>query len=128
MPRKDAKGDVRRNASSSSSTASVATTTASDSNSSAVAGSLAALGADELAHSLSELMARGDGWLRMVPQLSEMVIYAKWKFTYGRWAGYYVMYRCDNFSHVEAVTGLHRKLLKVDQGEHRPVYDVPYNT
>jgi hypothetical protein len=128
MPRKDPKGDVRTNASSRINTAIEPTSASSDSSSSAIDGSLATIGVAGLDWSLSMMMARDDGWLRVVPHVGESLIYAKWKFTVGRWTGYYVMYRCDNFSHVEAITGLHRKLQKVDRGELRPVYDTPYNS
>lgn len=76
--------------------------------------------------SLSAILARDDGWLRVVPQEAGEVAFWKWKFTRGSWRGYYVMVRMDKPDYAEPMWLLHQKLIQVDQGERRPSLDHPY--
>lgn len=79
-----------------------------------------------VSESFALLMLRVDGWLRVVPHDLGKVVYFKWKFTTGRWRGFYVMYRCDDYDYQAALDGLVYKLLEVEKGHHRPARDTPY--
>ena len=127
MKRKDPKGDVRTAASDSSRTATSSTSSPSAASNSTVVGAASEAYDTSLKGSLSMLMSRDDGWLRLVPHLDEGVIYAKWKFVRGPWTGYYAMWRDDNFDAGACIIGLRQKLSLIDRGMSKPVYDVPYN-
>lgn len=78
------------------------------------------------ADALATLYCRDDGWLRMVPQDHGKTVYWKWKFTRGRWAGHYIMWRDDEFHPSGSLVGLVAKLGAVDAGEHKPILDQYY--
>lgn len=128
MPRKDAKGDVRTAASVSVNSAASPTDTSSATSSQTNSASASKSPIVDCSDAFLHLLTRDDGWLRVVPHEMGAVTYYKWKFTRGAWSGYYVMYRSDNLDFIAAMVGLYRKLLKVDAGLERPVYDVPYNS
>ena len=127
MKKRDAKGDVRTAASDSNSTAISSTSKPSTASSSATVGPASTAYDASLRGSLSMIMSRDDGWLRMVPHIDEGVIYAKWKFVRGPWTGYYCMFRDESFDGGSAIIGLRQKLSQIDAGHARPVYDTPYN-
>lgn len=74
-------------------------------------------------NALLELLCRDDGWLRIVPHEHGGLVYYKWKFSRGKWAGYYLMYRDDRINPSEALCGLLGKIEAVDLGRSRPVKD-----
>jgi hypothetical protein len=70
---------------------------------------------------------RDDGWLRFVPEADECKVHLKWKFTSGRFAGFYC-YDVDVTS--ELVTSLCRLWNKVEgcySGAFKPTRDRPYD-
>lgn len=77
---------------------------------------------------LAELLARDDGWLRIVPQEFGAVAYFKWKFSRGPHKNRYVMFRCDDMNYTAALWGLWQKVREVDRGERTPAYDTPYDS
>ncbi len=127
MPKRSPKGDVRTAASVSSNTASSSTVSASAPNNSTALGEVSRSSMSQYPDAFLHILTRDDGWLRVVPQEMGSVTFYKWKFTRGPWTGYYVMYRSDDLDFIAAIVGLYRKLLRVDTGAERPVYDTPYN-
>ena len=75
---------------------------------------------------LLDLLVRDDGWLRIVPHAHGAVVYYKWKFSRGKWQGYYLMWRDDHINPSEALCGLLGKLEAVDLGRSRPVKDTAF--
>jgi len=72
---------------------------------------------------VAELLIRTDGWLRVVPDGDGKTVWWKWKFTRGRWSGYYVMAVGRVDQHAEAIAVMLHKLDKVDTGQDRPIQD-----
>lgn len=70
------------------------------------------------------LMSRPDGWLRINPDEDGKIVWVKWKFTSGRWANHYVLYKGENYpSFADLLVGIHYKLVNVDMGQLRPSKD-----
>jgi hypothetical protein len=76
---------------------------------------------------INALYAGLDGWLRCVPT-DDGVTFLKWKFTSGRWAGHYVMYRQEGENHLQAFGGLLMKVEAVRMGVARPSVDKFYGS
>lgn len=76
---------------------------------------------------VSELLARDDGWLRVVPDEDGKTVWWKWKITRGKWAGFYVMCVGRQDQHAEAIAVMLHKLAKLDRGEDRPTKDSYYD-
>lgn len=76
---------------------------------------------------VSELLQRDDGWLRIVPDSDGKTVWWKWKFTRGKWSGFYVMAVGRQDQHAEAIAVMLHKLGKVDDGEDRPIQDRYYD-
>jgi hypothetical protein len=74
------------------------------------------------------LLCRDEGWLRAVPHNFGEVVYFKWKWSRGRWAGNYVMWVCADYDFSAALVGLYMKVLAVEGGRDRPVKDTAYDT
>lgn len=77
---------------------------------------------------LDPLVVRDDGWLRMVPDTLDDKLYFKWKFTRGRWTGYYAMSVVTLSEAKLGIELLLRKLDKIDRGEMRPALDTFHDT
>lgn len=77
---------------------------------------------------LRDLYARDDGWLRIVPHGQGKTVYYKWKFTRGKWANHYVMYRDDDNRPFTSILSLESKVNDVDVGARRPALDSYYES
>lgn len=76
---------------------------------------------------LATVLCRDDGWLRVVPDGDGKVVWWKWKFTAGHYAGHYVMVRGEQDQHTQSLKLLARKLRSVDHGESKPTRDSYYD-
>lgn len=76
---------------------------------------------------LAALLDRRDGWLRVVPDGDGKVVWWKWKFTTGPYAGFYVMVRGEQDRHIESLSTMARKLNAVDVGSSKPTRDSYYD-
>lgn len=72
---------------------------------------------------LQSIIRRDDGWLRVVPQPDEQLLYIKWKFVRGRYRGSYVMSRVRLWELDYGLHLLREKLDDVDRGLRRPTLD-----
>lgn len=82
---------------------------------------------DRLWFDLRDILDREDGWLRIVPDHDQKVLWVKWKYTRGRWRGHYIMVRMGIYEHGLAASMLLRKLNDVDLGQARPTLDSYYD-
>lgn len=80
-----------------------------------------------LAHDLAVILGRDDGWLRVVPDHDTQVLWLKWKYTHGPWAGHYVMARVGDWAVAYGLSLLLDKLDAVDVGARRPTKDTAYD-
>lgn len=76
---------------------------------------------------MATLLDRRDGWLRVVPDGDGKVVWWKWKFTTGPFAGHYAMVRGEQDQHTEAMQVLARKLRAIDHGTSKPTRDSYYD-
>lgn len=72
------------------------------------------------------LWVRHDGWLRVVPDFTDQVLFMKWKITSGTYAGHYVMARVELADFALGVELLLDKLYRLDQGLFRPTLDTAF--
>jgi hypothetical protein len=77
--------------------------------------------------SLTSLLVRNDGWLRACPDGDSTLVYLKWKFTGGKWAGHYVMVLVYYWQLDYGLSLLLDKIAAVEEGAKRPTRDTPYN-
>jgi len=75
---------------------------------------------------LSYLLMREDGWLRLVPAADGKTLYIKWKFSRGKWSGRYVMAVVEVWQWDYGLTLLADKLEAVDLSIKIPTKDTPY--
>lgn len=127
VSKKDPKGDVRTRASTNSNPTSDTSSRDATTASALVSSTPAASRGSGLDESMSFLLQRDDGWLRVVPHNFGQVTYWKWKFARGPHRGTYVMFRLDYFDWVAGLQGLAEKVREVDEGRRKPALDVPYN-
>lgn len=73
------------------------------------------------------ILAREDGWLRVVGGLSQKQTYWKFKFNNGQHKGFYVMYVGAASDWTRGILGLAEKLEEVDRGVRKPAYDTFYD-
>jgi hypothetical protein len=76
---------------------------------------------------LSLMLMRDDGWLRIVPSADGKTVYLKWKFIRGDHRGRYVMAVKDLWQWDEALSILAVKLQEVDEGKRKPVKDTMWD-
>ena len=76
---------------------------------------------------LSHLFMRDDGWLRAVPTADGKSLYLKWKFSRGKFAGYYVMAVVEVWQWDYGLTLLADKLEAVDMDIKKPTKDTPWS-
>lgn len=75
---------------------------------------------------LQTIYTYDEGWQRTVSQNHGELVYFKYKWSRGPYAGGYVMYRCDDLDYTAALWGLLRKIEAVYAGTLRPTPDHPY--
>lgn len=73
------------------------------------------------------ILAREDGWLRVVGGDLAKANYWKFKFSSGLHKGKYVMYVCAPGDWTEGLIGLFDKLTAVDEGRLKPAHDTFYD-
>ena len=76
---------------------------------------------------LSYLLMRDDGWLRLVPAADGKTLYLKWKFSRGKWSGHYVMAVVEVWQWDYGLSLLADKLEAVDLSVKIPTKDTPYD-
>jgi hypothetical protein len=87
----------------------------------------AMVAADRLVRDLQDLLARGDGWLRIGCDLDGKVCYIKYKLTSVSWPNHYVFISGPVYDIALHVSAVVRKLELVDAGNLRPTPDKPFN-
>ena len=75
---------------------------------------------------LSHLFLRDDGWLRACPSTDGKRLYLRWKFTRGKWRGFYVMTCVAHWQWGPGCILLLDKCEQVDLGVRVPTKDTPY--
>ncbi len=75
---------------------------------------------------LLALLARGDGWVRATADLDLKNLFLKYKYTSGRWKGYYVMVVTTADMLQWGMQLLLYKTHQADSGEVKPTKDTPY--
>jgi hypothetical protein len=70
---------------------------------------------------------RDDGWLRVSPDGEGKTCFWKWKFSHGKFCGYYVMVVMPPWDSASAVELLQDKIERSYLGRHKPTRDRAYN-
>jgi len=74
-----------------------------------------------------QLLARTDGWLRVIPAGEGKLSYFKWKFSSGEHKGKYVMYVANGADWTDGMLGIYEKIVDVDHGVRKPALDTFYD-